>query len=392
MLRPIFIAVIEVKRVLADLGDLAFSIALPIVLFALMYAAFGNDVDFNGTAHIADLDGGSRSEALIDRLRQVDGLRVELYTEEELDDALDRSAVVSGAFIPPGFTAGLDGGVPVAITFKQRGRGGDEGQIVASIIQGAAQDMAGEVKVRNIVNTALADSGITPEQIEVVLSDRIAAARTDPPVSIERRIIGGGGDIIDRLLPGVVVMFLMFSVTLAAQSIVGERQEGTLERLMTTRLGVNQLFAGKFLAAVTRGTLQAVILLGLGFAVLQVAGALEFVQVVLLATLVAGTVGAIGLVIGAVARTRDQAAWTAVFLTMYMTVFGGTFFEAAEGGALDIVSRFTINRYAIDAMESVLTGAGSLADQGPEIVVMAVIAIVALVIARFAFRVTEGSR
>lgn len=392
MLRPVFIAVLEVKRFLADLGDLAFSIALPIVLFALMYAAFGNDVSFNATAHVADLDGGARSEALVASIRQVDGLTVKLYTGEELDDALDRSAVLSGAFIPAGFSAALDAGVPVAITFKQRGHGGDEGQIVASIIQGVAGDMGGEVKVRNIVSTALADSGITQEQLEIVLTDRLTAARTDPPVVIERRLVGGGGDIVDRLLPGVVVMFLMFSVTLAAQSIVGERSSGTLERLMTTSLSVNQLFVGKFLAATARGTLQAVLLLGLGFAVLQVAGVLEFLQVVLLTVLVAGSVGAMGLVIGAVAKTRDQAAWTAVFLTMFMAIFGGTFFDAGDGGALGILSRFTINKYAIEAMEGVLTGAGNLADQGPEIAVMAGVAIVALVVARSVFRVTERGR
>ena len=62
---------------------------------------------------------------------------------------------------------------------------------------------------------------------------------------------------------------------------------------------------------------------------------------------------AVGLVIGAAARTRDQAIWAAVFFTMFMTIFGGTFFAVADG-PLAVIARFTINHYAIESMESIL--------------------------------------
>ena len=58
MARPFLLALLEVKRFLADRGALAFSIALPILLFALMLGAFGGGASFNATAHVADLDGG----------------------------------------------------------------------------------------------------------------------------------------------------------------------------------------------------------------------------------------------------------------------------------------------------------------------------------------------
>ena len=41
MLRPLHIALLELKRYLGTPGELAFSLALPVVLFALMYGAFG---------------------------------------------------------------------------------------------------------------------------------------------------------------------------------------------------------------------------------------------------------------------------------------------------------------------------------------------------------------
>src|SRR5690606_10347025 len=120
----------------------AFSIALPIVFFALMYGAFGGQQGFNGTAHVVDLDNGPAAQDLLTRLDSVQGLEVQMYTEEEANEALDRSAVVSVAVIPPNFSDGLAAGETVTVKFRQRGSGGDEGQIVANIIQGAARDLA----------------------------------------------------------------------------------------------------------------------------------------------------------------------------------------------------------------------------------------------------------
>ena len=392
MTRPIYIALIELKRYLADRGDLAFSLALPIVLFALMYAAFGQDIQFSGTAHIIDQDRAQRSRDLVSRLKQSDVVDVELHTLEDADDALDRSAILSAIVIPAGFTSALDAGEPVALTFKRRGSGGDEGQIVASIVSSVARDMAGQAQTRRMVRDELADSIAADAEIDRKLASLFDQARETPPVAVEIRTIGGSVDFVDRMLPGIVVMFLLFAVTLGAQTLVEERRTGTLERLMTTRLGVNQLFAGKFLASLARATLQALILLSLGFAILRVAGPWVFVQIMIFILFVAAAVSAVGLVIGAVARTRDQAAWFAVFFTMFMTIFGGTFFDVGDTGPLAVLSKITLNRYAIDAMVAILGEEEGILQQGLGMAVLGGVAVVGLVAARFAFKTTEGGR
>ena len=62
MKRALYIALNEVKLYLQDKGDLAFSLLLPIVTFALIYAAFGGDVLFEGTAYVVDEDRSTYSE------------------------------------------------------------------------------------------------------------------------------------------------------------------------------------------------------------------------------------------------------------------------------------------------------------------------------------------
>ena len=392
--RPILLALFEVKRFLADRGALAFSIALPIVLFALMFGAFGGDASFSGTARIADLDGGDAAREIIERIEDVDGLDVRLYTEAELNDALDRSAILTGFVIPTGFTSTLESGAPAAVRVKQRGNGGQAGQITTAIVRGVADGVASEYELRRALG-ALVSEGATPEQVEAQTATLLANARTAPPVRVVNQTLdeqSEGEDILSRMLPGVIVMFLLFSLTLNAQTLIEERRNGTLERLLTTQLNTSQLFIGKFLAGVSRGMLQTILLLALGFVVLRLAGPVALAQSAVLALVVAAAASAISLVIATVARTEDQVTWGAVFITMFMTVFGGTFFPIADSGVLEILSRFTLNRYAIDAYEGILGETATLADATFEMALLGGVAVVCLIVARAFFRVSSEAK
>ena len=386
MLRPFVIAWIELKRFGADRGALAFGIALPIALFALMYGVFGGGASFSATANMVNLDGGPVAAELIDRISAVDGLTVEMLTEAEADKALDRSHILTAVFIPTGFSERLEAGEPASVLFKRRGSGGETGQIVSQIVQGVTQDIAAEFEIRELVRSQLDGRGVPEAQIAATVGALMEQASAAPAIAVESRAVGEEEDALDRLIPGVLTMFLMFAATISAASIIVERKAGTLERLLTTRLSVNQLFVGKFLASVGRAMVQVLILLSLAFAILRVADAAAFAQVVVFSLLIAAAVSSLGLVVAGMARTEEQATWGAVFLTMTMTVFGGTFISVGETGVLAFLSKLTLNKYAIDAIHDILTGSGGLAEQGPEAAILGGIAVIGFVVARVAFR------
>jgi ABC-2 type transport system permease protein len=386
MLRPLFVAWVELKRFGADRGALAFSIALPIALFALMYGVFGGGTSFSATASMVDLDGGPVAAKLLDHVSAVDGLTVEMLTEAEADSALDRSRILTAVFIPSGFSGKLEAGEPASVLFKRRGSGGETGQIVSQIVQGAAQDIASEFEIRELVRGQLDGTGVPEAQIERTVSALLDEAKTTPAVTVERRTVGEEEDPLDRLIPGVLTMFLMFAATMSAASIIVERRTGTLERLLTTRLSANQLFVGKFLASVGRAMAQALILLSLAFVVLRVGDAAAFAQVVVFSLLVAAAVSSLGLVVAGMARTQEQATWGSVFLTMTMTVFSGTFVSVGETGVLAFLSKLTLNKYAIDGIHGIISGNAGLAGQGTEAAILGGIAVVGFITARVAFR------
>ncbi len=132
MNRALIVALREVRTYLQDKADLAFSLLLPIAIFALMYGAFGGESMFHGTAHVVNEDqGGTYSALFLEQLGELENLDVELLSPLEADSKLERSDLLMVLYIPKGFSDKLASGEPAQLVFKQRGNGGQEGQIVA---------------------------------------------------------------------------------------------------------------------------------------------------------------------------------------------------------------------------------------------------------------------
>lgn len=393
MIRPLQIALNEVRLYLRDKGDLAFSLLLPIVTFTLLYGAFGGDELFEGTAYIVNEDPeGHYSSLLVDRIGEIESLNVQVLAPETADAKLERSDVLLVLYIPAGFSGKLAAGQPASLTFKQRGNGGQEGQIVAGIIRGLAEDITQEMDVRNQVGEVVAGAGITADRIEATVAELLEEEKKNPAITVREEVLGSSPDVVNQYLPGIITMYVLFSITLSARVIVEERQRGTLERLLTTRLSTGELFFGKFLANIFRGFVQTFILLVLSYIVFNMFTPLSFALTLFVALVFTAAAGALGLIIASVSRSADGASWTAVVFTMSTVMLGGTFFTISEGSALATISKFSVNTYANDALKAIISEGASLANIGFELLVLAGVTVAGLIISRLVFRAVPGGK
>ena len=386
MKRALIVALREVKAYFQDKGDLAFSLLLPIITFALIYGAFGGSGLFHGTAYIVNQDiNGIYGQQLIDAVKKQDNLDLQLLSFTDAESKLNRSDVNLVFLIPADFSANLDKGQPAEITIMQRGNGGQEGQIVASIVNGLVSEINQQFAVVDAVNQALAGKNIPPAQITVVATQFLAQERQSPLVTVKDVSIGVQPNTVKEFLPGIVTMYVLFAISIAAAAIVDERRKGTLERLITTRLTIGELFLGKFMANVFRGFIQTFILLVLSYAVFQIFTPLTFVASLFIALLFATACSAIGLLLASLVKTPDSATWIGVFITMGMTMLGGTFFAIEKGSALYPFSKLSINGYANTAFKTLING-GGISTLGVEISVLVGVTVVALILSRMFFK------
>lgn len=392
MKRALVITLNEIKLYLQDKGDLAFGLLLPILTFALMYGAFGSNTLFKASATIVDEDKGVYSQQLIQKVDDVDGISVNLLTAEEANAKLDRSDLLLVLFIPSGFSDTLANGGQGELIFKQRGNGGMEGQILASIIRSAADQINQEFQVLNGVKTALKDTEITDSSIELTVQSVLDKENKEPTIGVAEEITGGSSQFINQYLPGIITMYVLFSLSLSAMSIVEERRRGTLERLLTTRLNVGELFFGKYLATIARGFIQTLILLVLSYAVFQMFTPLSFLACVVISIVFTAAAAGIGMIIASISRTESAANWIAVVVTMFMVMVGGTFFQVSEGSVMATIGKFSLNTYANKAYSVIVSQGGSLGETWSQLLVMAVVAVAGLLISRLIFKAVPGSK
>jgi ABC-2 type transport system permease protein len=392
MKRALVITLNEIKLYLQDKGDLAFGLLLPILTFALMYGAFGSDTLFKATATIVDEDKGVYAQQLIQQVDAVDGISVNVISAEEANAKLDRSDILIALFIPSGFSDTLAAGGQAELVFKQRGNGGTEGQILASVIRGAADQINQEFQVFNGVKTALKDTDITDSSIELTVQSVIAKENKEPTIGVAEEITGGSSQFINQYLPGIITMYVLFSLSLSAMAIVEERRRGTLERLLTTRLNVGELFFGKYLATIARGFIQTLILLVLSYAVFQMFTPLSFLACIVVSIIFIAAAAAIGMIIASISRTESAANWIAIVVTMFMVMVGGTFFQVSEGSVLATIGKFSLNTYANKAYSVIVSQGGSLGETWSQLAVLAVVAVVGLIISRLIFKAVPGSK
>ena len=386
MKNALIVALREVRSYLQDKADLAFSLLLPIVTFALIYGAFGGSGLFHGTASIVNEDtNGIYAQNLLDGIKKQDSLTVEMLSRAEAENKLNRADVNIIFFIPSDFSSKLNAGQPVALTVMQRGNGGQEGQIVASIISGVVSELNQQFNAIAQVQQGLAGRNIADEKIIITTIQFLDKERQNPLVGVKEVSIGVKPNLVNEFLPGIITMYVLFAISISAAALVDERRKGTLERLLTTHLTIGELFAGKFLASVLRGFIQTFILLALSYAVFQIFTPLTFIESLLIALLFATTCSAIGLLIASVVRTQDAATWIGVFFTMTMTMLGGTFFAISKGTTLYTFSKLSVNGYANHAFKTIISN-GSFSALGVDILVMVGVTLVGLVLSRILFK------
>ena len=168
-----------------------------------------------------------------------------------------------------------------------------------------------------------------------------------------RYLLDGRPEAFDRIgvpLIGLfpfVVMFLVTSITM-----LRERTTGTLERLMTLPLAKFDLLAGYGLAFGALAAVQAVVVAGVGFVVLDLQAEHGAWLVTLLAVANALLGMALGLFVSAFARTEFQAVQFMPAFVLPQILVCGLFVPREQmAGWLESVSGALPLTYAYDALD-----------------------------------------
>jgi ABC-2 type transport system permease protein len=137
----------------------------------------------------------------------------------------------------------------------------------------------------------------------------------------------GRESLISFYAAGIGVMFLLFSaVAGAGGALLDEAESGTLERLLSTNLGMTALLAGKWLFLSLVGMAQLTVMFVWGRFVFGLPLFQHIPGFVVMTIITAGAAAALGLVLATLARTRAQLSGFSTILILTMSALGGSMF------------------------------------------------------------------
>jgi ABC-2 type transport system permease protein len=214
-------------------------------------------------------------------------------------------------------------------------------------------------------------------------------------VSIQKRDIVGEhkkSPLISYYAAAVGVMFLLFTASSSAGSLLDEVDNGTLDRVLSARMSMTGLLLGKMLYTLILATFQ-LCLMFLWAALVFKLDLFTHIPGFLVMTLsTAFAVACFGMFLASLARTRAQLSAISTLLILTMSALGGSMIpKIFMPDMLKTIGRFTFNSWAIDGYTKVFWYDQPVSTLGTEVGVLLLSGIVLFVLARIFARRWEAS-
>jgi ABC-2 type transport system permease protein len=399
-----------------DRAALALSFGVPIVFFSIFAAIFGGQRDA-ATRRVAlivvDEDATPRSARLLEALAAEKGLDPKRAPEhaagEAAPPAYDRAtaekAVRQGAapvalVVPKGFGAtplafGPDAQRPHLVLLADTSDP-IAPQLVSGLLQKALFTGMGDLLLEGGIDSLDRVAFFTPDQkgklgelLEQVRARPAGAGGGDSaalPVAIDTVDLMGsakGHPSVAYFAAGLGVMFLLFSAAGAGGALIEERESGTLDRLLSTRLTMGRLLAGKLVYLASLGFVQLVVMFTWGWAVFGLELPSHLAGFVVVAVPTAFVCSAFGLVLAALSRTRKQLVAMSNLVILSISALGGSMFPRyLMPVALQKASLVAFNAWALEGFLKVFWREEPLWTLWPELAVLVLWTVALMALAR----------
>ncbi len=355
----------DLRQRARDRSAFVIAFVVPLALAFIFSQILGGDDTITFRYAVVDKDGGAIARAFIDEVLvplEDDGL-VELTVADSLEEGRDLAehGSVSATFVlPPDFSASVESGQGSQIEVI----GDVDAPIGTMVANSIATSFASELTTIQTSVAAVVAARGGPGDI-AVLAERAAAMPN--PISLE-----DASATEKRLDPktfyaaGVSVFFLFFTVQFGISSLLDERREGTLSRLLAAPIPRWSILAGKLTTSFVLGVVSMAVL---AVATSMLLGA-EWGDPVGVALLIlVGVLSAMAVMafIATFARTAEQAGNMQAIVALVLGMVGGSFFPVGQaGGLIEQLSLLTPHAWFLQALGD-LRGGGGVEDILPAI-------------------------
>ena len=383
-------ALVALRR---DRVSLVLSFVVPIAFFTIFAVVFGGQRDTVPKIKVivVDEDRSRASQQLVRGLESDGSLTVSTkpaptkdqpqpgnYTAVTAEDAVKAGDVSVALIVPHNWGANpisfrSDSDAPV-IQLLNDASDTIAPQMVGGLLQKAAMTALPDVMAeQGMKYTGEYIGGFTPDQRKKMndglerlrqIQSQSDSARTGAAssgsggiIAVKSRSVVGENKkspMVSFEAAAIGVMFLLFTASGSAGALLDEAESGALDRVLSSRITMSGLLAGKLVFNILLAFTQLTVMFLWAWAVFKLDFFSHIPGFIVMGLCTAFAVAAFGMLLASICRTRAQLGALSTLLILVMSAIGGSMFPRfLMPEAMQKAGLWTINAWAIDGFTKV---------------------------------------
>ena len=357
------LALKDLKLFFADKRAMMLTFLVPIALITLFAFAFGGVGHKKGeskptTLVVADDDNTAASKNLMKQLDSTKEFEVKQKTSAEAENLVKKGDEAAVLILHKGLSDSLNAGNRPPIELKyDAAEEAEVGILKGALIGNLIRIVGGKSMAKSTLAKFDSENPdidpATRNKIHAQITNNFSSVETNkqsesflkatPLVAEEENSPG-----LIHAVAGTAIMMLLFSVVAVGASLLDEKQEGTLKKLLYSPIHPRNILFGKMLSANIISILQLVIMFifaRLAFG-LDIFSHLPSLLLMIIAT--AFACSSFGVLLASFAKSRQQVQAMSTLIILVMSCIGGSMIPTFIMPAfMQKISVFTVNYWGI---------------------------------------------
>jgi ABC-2 type transport system permease protein len=365
------------------------------LLFGYAWGGFGGgEADPRLPVGYLDEDGSWVSEGLRGLLSDSEVIRLDMssgLSQAELESLVADEKLAAAIIVPSGYGHDLlrNKGAKVIVM-------ADTGLPAGMSVESEA--LTAVIHLDSAIRTAIVMERAAGERVPFKYAyEEALAGWEEPPIQVRETTSsaiadqGNGNQSLAHFAPGTMLQFAIAGLLTSAQVMVSERKSRSLQRMLTTATRRAYILLGHYLTIFSMIFGQFIVLILFGQVILNINYQNSPQATVLVAFASALCIAALGLLIGVMAKSEEQAVVFSLIPMFILSGVGGAWVPLeVVGGTFQVIGHVSPVAWAMDAFKSItIRGLGVEAVMVP-CAVLGGYAVVFFVLAMWRFGRAEG--
>jgi ABC-2 type transport system permease protein len=316
-----------------DQRSVILTFLLPVILITLFAFAYGSIGDYNGRSEpvkllVTDLDQTRTSKEIIYKVDSLEDIRTVVSDVIKSKELVIKGKYACALIIYKGFQDSLEAGkaIPIELVYD-RSREMEIGILQQNLIS-TLMSSTGEIIVKKSIEKYLKDQFPDIDKSTSNSIIRTAINNNNNKIAIKwTSVVGEKNDTklgLIQAVAGTAILMLLFSVAGVGTSILEEKENGTINRLLYSPLKGSTILYSKMLFAFFISILQLTAMFLFAWLILNMDLSVNIPGLILMIIATSFAVSSLGIFLAAIVKTRQQAQNLSTIIILVMSAIGGS--------------------------------------------------------------------